>query len=146
MVQRRHRRRKEQIPHYAIDIKKFEAAGRSFHYAVYSRLCKREDCEFCKDIVQTEIPLNSLPDYKKMVEGIAKHCSKQADYLPPKTTMLEAVFRLLLANHNDYMTTKEISEHLTSLWTNEAYRRDLSEEMITRLIGSNNSYYIYPKK
>ncbi|MBN1439233.1 MAG: hypothetical protein JW929_07485 [Anaerolineales bacterium] len=44
--------------------------------------------------------------------ALITHCSLQPEYISPKTTLVDAVFRVFLANGNTPLTVSEISEKI----------------------------------
>ena len=76
-----------------------------------------------------------------MIDQVAAQ-SSDADYLLPDTPLKEAVFRVILANRNEPMSSEEISEELKRRWTMSAYPRNLSASVVERLLGSMYSYSI----
>ncbi len=81
-------------------------------------------------------------DVKPYIERIAEVDSKDADYLLPDTPLKEAIFRIILANKNQPMSGEDISEILTERWAMTAYPRDITPEVIQRLLESSGAYCI----
>jgi hypothetical protein len=44
--------------------------------------------------------------------ALISHCSRQPDYITPHTTLVDAVFRVFLANGNSPLTVSEIAEKI----------------------------------
>ena len=125
----------EPPPMYVVDFKALEESGHSATFLVSSRLCWQ--CQQMFDERQGE-----EIDVKEYMKRIADDCSHQADYLLPGTPLTEAVFRLLLAANNRPMTIQEIQDQLSAAWANVIYMKDLSEQLLTRLLDSDNEYMI----
>lgn len=125
----------EEPPVYAVDFKALEESGQSATFLVSRRLCWQSQQIF-DERKGEEI------DVKEYMERIADDCSHQADYLLPGTPLTEAVFRLLLAGKNRPMTIQEIQDQLSAAWANVIYMKDLSEELLARLLESDNEYMI----
>ena len=126
----------EAPPAYAVDFQALEESGHSATFLVSSRLCWQ--CQQIFDERQGE-----EIDMKEYMARIADDCSHQADYLLPGTPLTEAVFRLLLAAKNRPMTIQEIQDQLSAAWANVIYMKDLSEELLTRLLETDNEYMIH---
>ena len=120
---------------YAIDFVALEKTGRSTAFMVRGRLCWQ--CEQLLD--ELDEPVGDVRDHMKR---IADDCSHKADYLLSGTPLTEAVFRLLLAGNNRPMTIREMQDQLSAAWANVIYMKDLSEELLTRLLESENDYMI----
>ncbi len=122
---------------YAIDIKAFELAGRSFAFTVRNRRCWQ--CQ--RTLEEMEVVVG---DAKEHMKQIATCCSAKPDYLLPGTPLTEAIFRLLLANGNKPMTSEEIREGLGAAWSSVLYMKDLSDELLVKLVEGENFYAIGP--
>ena len=120
---------------YAIDFKAMEAEGRSAPFLVAQRLCWQ-----CQQVVDEQPELAS--DLKYLMAQIKSDCSQRADYLLPGTPLTEAIFRLLIATGNKPLTVTQISEQLSAAWASVIYMKDLSEELLLRLLDTENDYMI----
>ncbi len=124
-------------PKYQIDVRAFDASGRSFAYAVYSRLSPGGRAVV--DDGKTPGGFGSASEYMKVISNI---CSKEPDFLLPGTPITEAVFKLLLANTNKAMTLDEIQSGLTTAWASVIYLKNLSDEILRRMLDRENDYFI----
>jgi hypothetical protein len=52
------------------------------------------------------------------------------------------VFRLILAANNKPLSIRDIQDGLTEAWSSVIYMKDLSEDLLTRLLDRPNSYFI----
>ncbi len=120
---------------YAIDFKAMEADGRSAAFLVSSRCCWQ-----CQQVIDEQPELSS--DLKYLMAQIKSDCSQRADYLLPGTPLTEAIFRLLVATGNRPLTVQQISEQLSAAWASVIYMKDLSEELLVRLLETENDYMI----
>jgi hypothetical protein len=78
-------------------------------------------------------------EYMKVMSNI---CSKEPDFLLPGTPITEAVFKLLLANTNKAMTLDEIQSGLTMAWSSVIYLKNLSDDVLRRMLDQENDYFI----
>lgn len=124
---------------YAIDIKGFEAAGRSFPYAVYTRMSERGMAQLGGTASE---PPRSFGTPSEMMKIVASICSKEPDYLLPGTPISEAVFRLLIANGNRPMSLMDVQSGLATAWASVIYLKNLSDDVVQRMLDSSNEYYI----
>ncbi|MCY3543600.1 MAG: hypothetical protein OXH22_06115 [Chloroflexi bacterium] len=83
-------------------------------------------------------------DIAPYIDLIVASSSHDADYLLPDTPLKEAVFRIILANGNEPMSAQQISEILTERWAMSAYPRNLSVEVIARLLENSANYCVVP--
>jgi len=124
-------------PKYQIDAKAFDATGRSFAYAVYSRLSTGGKAVV--DDGETPAGFGTAAEYMKVMGNV---CTNEPEFLLPGTPITEAVFRLLLANLNKAMTLAEIQSGLTDAWASVIYLKNLSDEVLRRMLEQENDYFI----
>ena len=127
----------QEEPKYQIDTKAFEASGRSFEFAIYSRLSKSDKAVI--DDGKIVGGFGPPAEYMKVMSNI---CSKEPDFLLPGTPITEAVFKLLLANTNKAMTLDEIQSGLTIAWASVIYLKNLSDDVLRRMLDQENDYFI----
>ena len=124
---------------YAIDVRAFESSGKSFAYAVYTRMSERGMAQVGGTPDELPRPLGSPNEYMKIIASV---CSKEPDFLLPGTPISEAVFRLLLANNNRPLSLQEIQTGLTSAWASVIYLKNLSDDVVRRMLDEPNEYFI----
>lgn len=83
-------------------------------------------------------------DVAPYIDLIVASSSNDADYLLPDTPLKEALFRIILANGNRPMDAEEISQILNERWAMSAYPRNLSAQVINRLLENSANYCIIP--
>lgn len=69
-------------------------------------------------------------------------CADAADYLLPDTPIKDAVFRVCVARGNKPVTAQDISDDLSERWAASAYPRDLSAEVLEKVLDSAANYFI----
>ena len=120
---------------YVIDFDALEKNGRSAAFIVRSRLCW-----LCRQAVDEEDdPVGKLEEH---LERIRTDCAERPDYLLPGTPLTEAIFRILLAEDNRPMTIREIQDRLSSAWASVIYMKDLSADLLARMLDGQNEYMI----
>ena len=122
---------------YHIDTKAFDATGRSFSYAAYSRLSTGGKAVVDDGEIAGGFGLAA--GYMKVMGNV---CANEPEFLLPGTPITEAVFRLLLANSNKAMTLVEIQSGLTAAWASVIYLKNLSDEVLRRMLDEENDYLI----
>jgi|AP95_1055475.scaffolds.fasta_scaffold92725_2 hypothetical protein len=122
---------------YQVDFKAIEASGHSAAFMVQGRCCWQ-----CQSVIDEQPELAG--DIKYLMKQIAIDCSQRADYLLPGTPLTEAVFRLMIATGNKPMTIQEIADQLSTAWASIIYMKDLSEDLLSRLLDTDNEYMIGP--
>ena len=127
----------EPEPKYQVDAKAFDATGRSFAYAVYTRLSIGGKAVV--DDGKTPAGFGTAAEYMKVMGNV---CANEPEFLLPGTPITEAVFRLLLANSNKAMTLSEIQSGLTDAWASVIYLKNLTDEVLSRMLEQENDYFI----
>ena len=130
-------------PAYVIDVSTFERSGKSYPYALSSRIC--DTCSACELNVGEEAP-KPLRTPSELMKHIAQNCSQQPDYLLSSTPITEAVFRLLIANSNRPMKLSKIQSDLSSAWASVIYLKNLSDTVVKRMLDQPNEYFITRSK
>lgn len=97
-------------------------------------------CYECKQMDTSESVMGSEP--REHLERIAEHCKDTADYLLPDTPLKESIFRVMLAGSNEPVTADEVSQALSGIWTASSYPRNLSPDVIGRLLDHADQYAI----
>lgn len=121
------------VKRFAIDFDAMEASGKSAAFFVRSRMCAD---------AQRKVEGANAGQVKDYLKVISAECVGKPDYIGPSTPLSEAVFRLILAANNRPLSIRDIQDGLTEAWASVIYMKDLSEELLTRLLEGPNSYYI----
>ena len=120
---------------YFVEVAQAKVANRSMSLLIASRRCY--ECQQADDK-----PPTASSDTKQYIKRIAKHCGETSDYLMTDAPLKEAIFRVLLTGSNKPRTAEEISQVLSEKWALTAYPRELSPEVIQRLLDHSESYSI----
>jgi hypothetical protein len=137
---------------YFIDQQWYDDRGLSFGIVAQSRLC--HSCAnklgtFTEERYPVIDPktkrvtfeFRKMPYAANPLPIIRDCCSRSRDYVTPETPLLEAIFRVFLANGNQPMTPSTIREHLlTFLPEMAALRSDYPVELLERLIRNDRMY------
>ena len=105
-----------QMP-FHIDFDWWRANDENWHVALASMLCPEHQEAFAS------LPEGQMIDWVdpetaevRQMDGLQhtliQHCAKQAGFLDEHTAMVEAIFRLLLANGNTPMSAEELGARL----------------------------------
>lgn len=125
----------EHFPQFVISQEQALQSSRSLPLMIVGRLSNADKQAF-------EQEPKPEADIKGMIDRISSSSSNEPDYLLPDTPLKEAIFRVLLANRNEPMTAEEISELLSERWAMTAYPRDVSPQVIQRLLENSFTYGI----
>lgn len=117
---------------YAINLDWYEQNQRSFVALVKSRMCKA-----CQKKLGEELEARAPADY---IATIKDCCSKGEGFITPKSPIMETIFRIFLANGNQSLSLKELSQQLIHWWGDSAISRVPSLQTLRRLLD-NDQYY-----
>lgn len=102
---------------FHIDRDYWERADRDLQVYLRSHLCPEHQESFAE--IETDAMVDHVDPVTAEVTRVAgiqhiliTHCSQQPDYLTKKTTLVNAVFRVFLANGNQPLTPVELGEAL----------------------------------
>ena len=142
----------EEERRYFIDPQWYEERGLSFNNVAQGRFCP--SCIAKLGTFETErVPVidpktkrvtfevRSVPFGSNPMKTIREDCSRHRDYITAETPLLEAIFRVFLANGNQPMPLSTVREHLlTYLPEMAALRSDFPEPLLRRLIEGDTRY------
>jgi len=120
---------------YQIDYDWWERSDKDLNVFLRSLLCDSHREVF--EELAADIQVDSIdPDTGEVrevpgiIHTLISHCSRQDDYITPQTTLVNAIFRLFIANGNATLSINEIS-------------RDLNRPaaMILRMLSGSRVYH-----
>ena len=120
---------------YEIDAREAEFRGRSLPMLIASKRCYA--CRSADD----EEPSQSS-DAGPYIQRIAEHCAETENYLLDDTPLKEALFRVILAGGNQPATSEEFSQILKDKWAMTPNARDISAEVVQKVLDHGGSYCI----
>lgn len=82
----------------------------------------------------------SIGSWEVEMAAIRRCCATKAGYITPQTSLLEAIFRLLLQNENQPSTDEELYEGIGKWWAGLEYLRELNLAQIRRLLAQQATY------
>ena len=84
----------------------------------------------------------------KKISEIDKDLDDKSDdhllkkFVLPGTSLIEAVFRILILNGNKAMSIPEMEENLKIAWATVIYLKSYTQETILEMLLSENEYFI----
>jgi hypothetical protein len=135
---------------YFVDERWYTAHNKSFRAVAQTRMCPS-----CRRKLGTEVQervptvdargrvvyeMRSVPFASNPLSEIRKHCSKESGYLTAETPVLEALFRVFLANGNQPIDVDAIREQLAGYVPSTERPRGYAPELLQRLLDSANEY------
>jgi hypothetical protein len=138
---------------YFIDTGSFERRGKSFRAIAQARFCPacraKIGSETQERVTSIDPKTGRVTFEMKAVEFgsnpfavIRSDCSRQRGYITEETPLMEAVFRVLLANANQPMDVDQIREELEQLVSPVAVGHGFATDILERLIATDNFYGI----
>jgi len=137
---------------YFIDLQWYEERGIVFNAVAQARFCPSCVAKL-GTLVEERYPVidpktkrvsfeyRSVPYGTNPLPIIRSCCSRARDYITPETPLLEAIFRVFLANGNQPMPLSAVREHLlTYLPEMAALRSDYPVELLERVVRGDRSY------
>jgi hypothetical protein len=102
---------------FHIDFDWWERTGRELRVYMRSHLCPMHRDMYADSLEVGQIDwVDPNTAEVKQVDGLMfqlrVHCSKQADYIVPTTSVVDAVFRVFLVNHNQPLSPHQLSEKI----------------------------------
>jgi len=103
---------------YHIDYAYWERSDRDLDVYMRSHLCDEHQESYAD--VAPDAKVDSVdPETGEVtrvngIENILRtHCSQQSDYLTPQTSLVNAIFRVFLANGNQPLSAQELGDRLS---------------------------------
>lgn len=102
---------------YHIDFEWWRKNDRDWRVYLYNYLCPKHQALFSN--LENDLKIDWVDPKTaeiKQVDGLQHilitHCARQEDFIIQQTTMVDAVFRVFLANSNQPMSPEELAERL----------------------------------
>jgi len=128
---------------YAIDEQAYEDANEYYLLKVWDRLCWAGGCRICRRHPEGKPFLPSTTNQTAIYNAV-RYCPTQPDasFIVPEMSLLEAVFRVLISDHNRPKGLHEIIEKLQELGGSAYTQRIASEAALRKVLDSQNEYRI----
>jgi len=102
---------------YQIDYDWWERSGKDLNIFLRSILCdmhreRFEDLDADMMVDHVDPDTAEVRQVPGIMHTLITHCSQQDDYITPQTSLVNAIFRLFIANGNAPLSINEISEEL----------------------------------
>jgi|TARA_B100001013_G_scaffold154646_1_gene92052 hypothetical protein len=126
---------------YIIDIERFDREGLSFKFLIIDKFFEKKSENLMnlkeKEIFEKILLLEKELDIKENPET---NLLKQ--FVLPGTSLIEAIFRILVLNKNQPMTITEMETNLREAWASVIYLKSYSHDTIARMLNATNEYFI----
>jgi hypothetical protein len=102
---------------YHIDFSWWEREEREFRVYLTSHLCAEHQAAFADmeatDVVDVIDPETAEIRAEDGVQHVLRtHCSQQPDFITPHTSLVDAVFRVFIANGNQPLSPEELADRI----------------------------------
>ncbi|MBI2911545.1 MAG: hypothetical protein HYY05_05330 [Chloroflexi bacterium] len=125
-------------PLLSIDLAWYERTQRSLAALLVSRLCGQAGAH----AGDRRTDGSGEPLIEELLADIERCCSGRPGFVTPRTPVLEAVFRAILANGNRPLPMPEVRRRLMGWLALHEASPVISEERLVRLVESDNFYGI----
>lgn len=144
-----------QATRYFIDTGSFERRGKSFLALAQSRFCPACRAKIGTSTQERVTAIDPATgrvtftmkdvDYGANPFAVIRaDCSRQRGFITAETPLMEAIFRVLLANGNQPMDLEQIREQLEQYVSPVAVGHGFAPDVLERAIGSDRYYGIRP--
>ena len=122
---------------FRVDPELLEKTGRSLKLLLLHRRCAT-----CWGTLVQEPNMGMEIKADAHLKQLARHCSQTPDFIRSGMPVMEATFRVLLANGNKAMTLEAIHDALEEKWTDYANPRTPTPDRLYRMISREKFYGI----
>ena len=126
---------------YQINVEEFADSNLSFNFLVIEKFF--DDPSKKKELLGKSVDAlyNEISNIKNdSEESNEDYLLKK--YVLPGTSLIEAVFRILILNKNNPMTISEMEENLKKAWATVIYLKSYTNETISSMLNVTNEYFI----
>jgi hypothetical protein len=127
---------------FQINIDEFNKSNLSFSFLVIDKffedssrnieLMSFSNSDLFKEIAKIDKDMDEMPE---------DHLLKK--FVLPGTSLIEAVFRILILNGNKPMDISEMEESLKKAWATVIYLKSYTNETISLMLNKSNEYFIH---
>jgi hypothetical protein len=103
---------------FHIDYAWWDKSDRNLRVYLRSHLCEEHRAQFAESVGETEEIdwIDPQTAEVKRLDGMMlqmlTHCSKQANFIAPHTSIIDAAFRVFLTNNNEPLTASQLAEKI----------------------------------
>tara|TARA_B110000438_G_scaffold239657_1_gene238007 strand:- start:1301 stop:1735 length:435 start_codon:yes stop_codon:yes gene_type:complete len=126
---------------FQIEIDEFNKSNLSFNFLVIDKffqnssrnkeLMSFSNADLFKEISKIDKDMDEMPE---------DHLLKK--FVLPGTSLIEAVFRILILNGNKPMDISEMEESLKKAWATVIYLKSYTNDTISQMLNNSNEYFI----
>ena len=125
---------------FVIDFESFEKSELSLNFLIIDKFFDVSDRKDLLSLSVSELLKKISEIEKDLEEKPENHLLKK--FVLPGTSLIEAVFRILILNGNKGMSIVEMEEQLKIAWATVIYLKSYTQETISEMLISENEYFI----
>ena len=125
---------------FIIDFEAFEKSELSINFIIIEKFFDLSERKTLMSLSTKELLAKVKDIDKDLDEKPEDHLLKK--FVLPGTSLIEAVFRILILNGNKGMTINQMEEKLNIAWATVIYLKSYTNENISEMLVSENEYFI----
>ena len=125
---------------FIIDFEAFEKSELSINFLIIEKFFDLSERKTLMSLSTKELLAKVKDIDKDLEEKSEDHLLKK--FVLPGTSLIEAVFRILILNGNKGMTINQMEEKLKIAWATVIYLKSYTNENISEMLVSENEYFI----
>ena len=125
---------------FIIDFEAFEKSELSINFIIIEKFFDLSERKTLMSLSTKELLAKVNDIDKDLDQKPEDHLLKK--FVLPGTSLIEAVFRILILNGNKGMTINQMEEKLKIAWATVIYLKSYTNENISEMLVSENEYFI----
>tara|TARA_B100001142_G_C14100009_1_gene564842 strand:+ start:347 stop:778 length:432 start_codon:yes stop_codon:yes gene_type:complete len=125
---------------FIIDFEAFEKSELSINFIIIEKFFDLSERKTLMSLSTKELLAKVNDIDKDLDEKPEDHLLKK--FVLPGTSLIEAVFRILILTGNKGMTINQMEEKLKIAWATVIYLKSYTNENISEMLVSENEYFI----
>ena len=125
---------------FVIDFEAFEKSELSINFIIIEKFFDLSERKTLMSLSTKELLAKVKDIDKDLDEKPEDHLLKK--FVLPGTSLIEAVFRILILTGNKGMTINQMEEKLKIAWATVIYLKSYTNENISEMLVSENEYFI----
>ena len=125
---------------FIVDFEAFEKSQLSINFIIIEKFFDISERKSLISLSTKELLAKVKDIDKDLDEKSEDHLLKK--FVLPGTSLIEAVFRILILNQNKGMSISQMEEKLKIAWATVIYLKSYTHETISKMLLSENEYFI----
>ncbi|MBL06979.1 MAG: hypothetical protein CL773_06185 [Chloroflexi bacterium] len=125
---------------FIIDFEAYEKSELSINFIIIEKFFDLSERKSLLSLSTKELLAKAKDIDNDLEEKSDDHLLKK--FVLPGTSLIEAVFRILILNENKGMTISQMEEKLKIAWATVIYLKSYTKDTISEMLKSENEYFI----